>query len=151
MVIYRDSLSCILPQTQISIPRLFWIETVPREVSKAGTLNSFVYCTPLPKSPNTLLLLLSTNVRYVSIKMQLEWMDRVSQGVRLWVLPLCWVVYNMKISVQLSMCGMSQRHQTGICLSWGPIKKVFVPLHSRSAQLVHKSALRNHLVKFSVQ
>lgn len=30
-------------------------------------------------------------------------------------------------------------------------KKVFVPLHSRSAQLVHKSASRNHLVKFSVQ
>ena len=79
MVIYRDSLSCILPQTQISIQRLFWIETVPREVSKAGTLNSFVYCTPLPKSPNTLLLLLSTNVRYVSIKMQLEGVDGQGQ------------------------------------------------------------------------
>lgn len=30
-------------------------------------------------------------------------------------------------------------------------KKVFVLLHSRSAQLVHKSASRNHLVKFSVR
>lgn len=30
-------------------------------------------------------------------------------------------------------------------------KKVFVPLHSRSARLVHKSASRNHLVKFSVR
>lgn len=29
-------------------------------------------------------------------------------------------------------------------------KKVFVPLHSRNAQLIHKLASQNHLVKFSV-
>lgn len=30
-------------------------------------------------------------------------------------------------------------------------KKVFVPRHSKSAQLVHKSPSRNHLVKFSLR